>query len=160
MSLAQRALAASDAERQQQQLEIVRKTSERRALALDAIMRAGERFGLEISPSDIHASTPSTQNSAYTYEHQLTPDATLTISMPGYRKAGVDSVEVRVIPVDQLYWDLPPGIETKPSSRGGVYGCYGLDRTKYVHTVADVGARLEAIMVAREKWRKKHGVKS
>lgn len=158
MSLKDRALAAVRLEREAEEALLQKQISIHRMRATDAILRAGERFGIDIDPTAIVGENEKHPNEyKYSYEEKVTEDATLKFRWPAPAEQAGD-VDVVVVPPVQLYWDLPPGQEERGPG-GGTFGCYGLRRME-VSSLVSLGKCLERIELARAQWRRKHGVKT
>lgn len=160
MSLVERARAAKQSAEEAARLYDERRNEIARGRAVDEILKVGERLGIEIDQERIVVG----KFGPFTYEEPLTEDATLVVeaTVRLYGKHHSDevseaSVVVKVKPADQLYWDLPPGVEDKGAG-GGTYGCFHLGRiSEPCESLADIGERLERIETARQAWRRKHG---
>lgn len=153
MNIADRALAAHQANEEANRLRAEAKAVERQARALDAISCAAEGLGLAVSPEDIVTEHPL--GKVWTVELPIDDDMRLRIKWELLYHPE-PNLKMLVQVADQLYWDLPPGQEKKGSG-GGTYGCYNLGglQGKEVKTLADLGAAIEKVRRARASWRKK-----
>lgn len=155
--IAARARAAHNAEEEAKRLEEEAKRIREQEAAERAIHQLARQLGVD----DLVDGQPVVRTNRFSRDHEvvvdLTDDASLRIKSRVVNN-GADIVDVtaQVLPCDQLYWNLPPGEETKGRG-GGTYGCFGLSNLKEtdVKTLADIGAQLERIENARESWRRK-----
>ena len=154
-SIAEIALAAHEAEERAKGLEAEAAKTRERAEAEQEIVAALRTLGIDIDLADI---TESESSRAYCVEIPVDADATLVASWSIYGRDRQVALCVR--PAEQLYWDLPPGRDTKDPGTGGVYGCYGLEHRRLggIATLPELGAAIKLIRKAREQWRVKHGV--
>jgi len=146
-SVADRALAAHTAQVEEARLRKEADEVRIKAEATDAILRGMDKFGLCLTDESFVRGYHLWQ-----VEVQVDDDARLE-----FKKQDSKDVEVRIRPADQLYWDLPPGEETKGTG-GGCYGCHGLGeiRNREITTLAELGSAIARIRDARESWRVKH----
>lgn len=153
MSIADRALAAHEADQEAARLRQEAADMETKAHAIDVIQRQAETlFGIEIDASSFERGY-----SEWTATVPVDDDANLVFTKrderPNERTVKID---IRVHPCDQLWYDLPPGTEEQPrDGRGRTYACYGLEKFD-VRTLPALGAAIVKIREARSKWRAKH----
>lgn len=152
MTIADRAIAAYEAEQQAKRLEQKAETERARAQAQDFILRKAEEIGLFVSLADVVPSFGKDWKAVIAVDDDADLQFTCDPSVPETGK----KVVMRVRVCDQLYWDLPPDQEVR--GKGGSYGCYGLQgiHDKKVETLADLGGVLARVREARERWRRKH----
>lgn len=147
-TLAERAIAAYEADEQAQELEMEATRIRELAAAVDALGLRARGFGVEFDPDDVEVEGFGVSR-RYSVSVPLDDDADLRFY---WESRGEVVVSVR--PSDQLYWDLPPG-ETEKGPGGGAYGCYGLS-PRTVTTLEEVGAEVLKVRAARERWTAKH----
>lgn len=158
MSLATRAMAAAQEDERVRAAAADAKEAELRAHAVNAILRAAEPLDIEIAPDAIERE--SAHSPRFVATVPVTADATLRFAFPSRDDDARSRASVRVIPADQLYYDLPAGIEriADRETRGYTYGCYGLidHASKEAglpgSTLARIGQSLARIERAREQW--------
>lgn len=151
-SLADRAIAAASADADARALEAQARYVRRRAEALDAINKALAPFDLTVDEADLDKNPTAPGGRFVTSKIPVTDDAALVVSWDGEKRPA----EVKLYPCDQLYWDLPPGQETKPVGAGASPSCYGLGYP-VVTSLSELGAALTKVVIARASWRSKHG---
>ena len=149
MNVADRAVQAYEARAAAEAAEKEAATARQRALAIEAIGRKADVFGIGFDAVDLKEG----YYNSWSLEVPVDDDASLVFN---YR--GADGVWVTVKPCDQLYWNLPPGQETKGPG-GGTFQCFNLSRDRRIETLADLGKEIQHVRKARESWCKKHGVK-
>ena len=152
MSIADRALAAYEAEQEAARLEKEAKEVRGKSEAAQAISEEASRLGIPVDASQITGSI----GLGWKIEAPIDADTSIEFS---YRSSRYDppETELKMRVCDQLYWDLPPGEEIKTRG-GGSYGCYNLSgvQGKRVGTLAEIGEAVKRVREARESWRKKH----
>ena len=153
-TIAEIALAAHEAEERAKGLEAAAAKTRERAVAEQEIVAALRTLGIDI---DLAAITESESGREYRAEIPVDADAALVAVWSTYGRD--KKVALLVKPAEQLYWDLPPGVESKDAG-GGTYGCYGLEHRRLgaIATLPELGAAIKLIRKAREQWRAKHGV--
>lgn len=156
MNIADRALAAHQADEEARRLQHEAAVVRRRAMAVDAIARLMEQFGIPFDESELVVQWPHDEGKRYSFTTQVDDDVSLTASWSMmYSHEPEVTLSTRVC--DQLYWDLPPG-ETVKGPGGGVYGNYGLGENvnKKIGTLVELGAIITRVRKAREDWHAKH----
>lgn len=165
-NLAERARLAHESATRAAELDEQADALRMRAQAVDAILTAAQRLGIEtLDPNTIVG--PSSYSSEFEARYTLTPDASIRFTCNGKRRivrsgeTAPFTVEAHVVPCDQLYYSLPPGIETLADrpTKGYTYGCHGLATSEYrrkIETLADIGAELAKVEHARESWKRRH----
>jgi len=162
MNIADIALSAAKAEEEASKREAEAKVIRERDRALRKINLYLDRVvgdKARVMQSD-ELSGPS-YKSDYWVEIQVDDDATLVITANG-RLENVDGATATVRPSDQLYWNLTPAQQKHNPRKGGVYGCYGLDRLagRYamaIESLSDLGRAINMTREARAKWRTFYG---
>lgn len=155
--IASRALAAHAADSEAKRLEAEAKAIRDRQQAVEQMTTyAHDTFGVTIDPETVETVYPG----KYVASVELNEDATLQITRNRPDTVGgaadLALIEAKVVPCEQLDWDLPPGVFEKGPG-GGTYSCFGLDsRTRKVTSLADVGRQLEKIAKARTSWQTKN----
>lgn len=156
-SIAEMALAAHAAEQQATELERAAKLTRARALAESAIVAVLRPLGIDPDLGDIQESAPGSR-ATFELRVAVDDDATLRVTCevgPGDLERA--TVEMTVVPAEQLYWDLPAGQTARVPGAGGVYGCYGLSANSLtVASLASLGAAILRVRNAREDWTRKH----
>lgn len=147
---ATRALAAHEAETKARELEAEAKSVRDLAEATEKIVAKAARLSI----MDVDTSQICAEGSKCALEIPLNDDATLRIEADN----NIARAKARVIPCDQLYWNLPPGEETKEPG-GGTFGCFNLGgiKEREVGSLIDIGGELRLIVDARTAWHRKHG---
>lgn len=152
MSIADRAIQAHEAQVAADEAEKEAARLRRRAEAIEAFGRRAYVFGATVDPELLEEKFYG----GWEVTLSVDDDTSLVFAYkPAFTKHDQPTVEVTVRPCDQLYWDLPPGEETKGPG-GGTYACYGLTRERKVETLADLGAAIQRVRNARAAWRRKH----
>ena len=152
MSIADRAVAAYEAEKEAVRLEKEAAELRGREEASRIISEEASRLGIPVDTRNLKGGTVLGWN----LKAKLDDDTSITFV---YRHSKYDpaEIEMRVSVCDQLYWDLPPGQEKKERG-GGTYGCYSLSNVngKRVSTLSEIGEAVTKVREARQSWRKKH----
>ena len=158
MSIADRALAAHEADEEATRLRKEAQQIERRAKAFAAISRRAEDFGLSVTEADIVGDRYDGDR-RYSAWIPVDDDVSLEfiweIPWTGAKDV-LTTVRGRV--ADQLYWNLPPG-EFEKGPGGGVYGCYSLSMPE-INDLVGLGRYIKQVRSARDAWRRKHGVEA
>lgn len=157
MSIADRALAAHQADEEAKRLRREALTVERKAQAFNAISQAAEPFGVDIEMDALKPESVYLRNATrWRVEVPIEPDVTLRFWWE-WTWQEIEKLTINVKVTDQLYWDLPPG-QNEKGPGGGTYGCYGLGEihARNIETLADLGAVIERVRSAREQWQNKH----
>lgn len=161
-NVAERAIAVSDADESAREQMNAAAEERRRGQAISKILIWAENaFGIRLSVDDVR--TEGTGRwLKYVARVVVDPDATLYFIVDKKWDSATschrDRLSVTVRPADQIYYDLAPGVEVN-AGPGGIYGHFGLQHLpENIDSLEQLGSVLKRIRVAREQWRRKHGV--
>lgn len=159
-SIAERALLAYEAQQEEGRLRKEAAIVAQRAVAVNAIILAAESFDLEIDLDDIEPAVCSasvTSPVGATWWIVVPVDDDLGLKFEWSSRLGEPKIAVTAEYSEQLYWDLPPGEETKGQG-GGTYGCYGLSKSHgagHIANLSELGRAIVRTRKARAAWRTK-----
>jgi hypothetical protein len=155
MNIADRALAAHEAEKEAARLREEAAFVEHKARALDTLALAANDFGLEVEPEALEQTR---QGKEWSIKLPVDDDLSLlfTWALP-YISVHEPVLTIKLDVAAQLYWDLPPG-QKKKEVGGGTYGCFQLGSVQgqEIGTLSELGAAITRVRKAREQWRHKH----
>lgn len=151
MSIADRALAAYEADTEARRLEQEAKEARTLGEAQQVILFKAEELGIDLTAEQVTGGPVE-----YKATVEVTADLRLEFKYRPVTYGDQKKLEVVAVPSDELYYDQPAGTTFADlAGRGYTFKCYGLDRYP-VTTLAQIGAALKRAQVAREHWRKKH----
>lgn len=152
MSIADRAVAAYEAQQQEERLAKEAAKVRRRVIAYNDISLALEELNLEVEEFEL---TGDFNGTTWKVVVPIDEDCFLVATCIVPLGVNTPTTKLRVQAEDELYYDMPPGAE----GHGGTYGFYGLHGWEMeVSDLASLGRAISKVRQARESWRRKHGV--